>query len=147
LPAVLRLATLMDRTFRLDDQGYALQTSQLDALDALCRPLGVPMISQFIDLTALELREASLLLQADGTTVATEPDPVTGLDWSIEDAAWHPAPSGLTCLEALIGHLERNSPALASVPQGIDVLDALRHWCALLTPLESEGGQFHLAAD
>lgn len=146
MPPVLRLATLVNSRFALDERACAMQSSHLEPLDSLCRTLGVPALSQFIDLTALELRDASRLLEHDGAGQGAEPDPVTGLDWGIEDTAWYPVATGLTCLEALIGHLQRNPAALARVPDGGDSLDALEHWRRRLEPLELEGGQFHLSA-
>ncbi len=145
MPADLRLATLVNRRFDLDSRAFPLQGAQVEALDNLCRTLGVPALSQFIDLTALELREASELLDEEPGQVP-EPDPLTGLDWGIEDTAWYPSAAGLTCLEALIGHLQRNASAAAGVQRAGEVTTALQHWRCLLEPLEPEGGQFHLSA-
>lgn len=146
MPPALRLATLVNGRFALDERACAMHSGHLAPLDALCRTLGVPALSQFIDLTALELREASRLLEQDKAGQSPEPDPVTGLDWGIEDTAWHPVATGLTCLEALVGHLHRNPAALARVPDASNSVAALEHWCRLLEPLEPEGGQFHISA-
>jgi len=146
LPPVLRLATLVNSRFKLDTRACVMQSVHLDPLDTLCRALGVPALTQFIDLTALELRDASQLLGADGVEQSVDPDPVTGLDWGIEDTAWYPASVGLTSLEALCGHLQRNPAALSRLPDGGILLDTLEHWMRLLVPLEEDGGQFHLSA-
>src|SRR5690606_40035430 len=55
----------------------------------------------------LEFQEAAQLL---GDTTPPQPDPETGLAWSIGDMAWYPISTGMATLEALSGHLQRNRP-------------------------------------
>jgi len=52
----------------------------------------------------------------------------------------------MTTLEALSGHLQRNRPREVAGANHGQLLDALAFCETRLRPLESEGGQFHLAA-
>lgn len=145
MSAVLRLATLDNRRFQLSQFELPQLTAHLSGLDQLCKALGVIALSQFVDITALELREASELLGPD-EAVDSEPDPVTGLPYGIEDTSWFPVPAGMASIDALTQHLERGRPReLAGVD--LQAIAAELEQCRLtLAPLETEGGQFHLAA-
>lgn len=143
MSAVLRLATLDQRHFQLHSTVLPQLAEHLQGLDALCRTLGVTPLSQFVDLTALEFQEAAQLLE---DTTPPQPDPETGLPWSIEDMAWYPISTGMTTLEALSGHLLRNRPREVSGANHRQLLDALAFCENCLRPLEAEGAQFHLAA-
>lgn len=141
----LRLATLDQRRFQLHDTALPGLAGQLNGLDALCRTLGVTPLSQFVDITALEFAEASRLLAEDADT-PPRTYPETGLPWGIEDMDWFPISTGMITLEALSSHLQRNRPReLAGADPG-QLLEALAFCEAQLRPLETEGGQFHLAA-
>ncbi|SDR94101.1 hypothetical protein SAMN05216198_0811 [Halopseudomonas litoralis] len=145
MSAVLRLATLDQRHFQLHSTVLQQLTEHLQGLDALCRTLGVTPLSQFIDLTALEFQEAARLLASEDATLPP-PDPETGLAWSIEDMDWYPISTGMTTIEALNGHLQRNRPREVSGVDHGQLLDSLTFCETCLRPLEAEGGQFHLAA-
>lgn len=145
MSALLRLATLDNRRFQLSQFELPQLTANLSGLDLLCKALGVIALSQFIDITALELREASELLSPD-EAVDSEPDPVTGLPYGIEDTSWFPIAAGMASIDALIHHLARGRPRELA---GVDVkaVGAELEQCrSTLAPLEAEGGQFHLAA-
>ncbi|PRB83790.1 hypothetical protein [Pseudomonas sp. MYb185] len=142
--SALRLATLEQRHFHLHNTPLQQLTEHMTGLDTLCRTLGVTPLSRFVDVTALEFSEASRLLPAEDLPL--QADPETGLPWSIEDMAWFPASTGMTTLEALSGHLQRNRPREVSGANHGQLLDALAFCESHLRPLEAEGGQFHLAA-
>lgn len=141
--SALRLATLDQRRFRLHSSPLAQLAEHLNGLDTLCRALGVTPLSQFVDITALEFAEASRLL---GETAPPRVDAETGLPWSIEDMEWFPISTGMITLEALSDHLQRNRPRELSGADHGQLLDALTLCATHLRPLETEGGQFHLAA-
>ena len=143
--SALRLATLEQRHFHLHSTPLQPLAEHMNGLDTLCRALGVTPLSRFVDVTALEFSEASRLLPAEDTP-PPQPDPETGLPWSIEDMAWFPISTGMTTLEALSGHLQRNRPREVAGANHGQLLDALAFCETQLRPLESEGGQFHLAA-
>ncbi|EZQ20315.1 hypothetical protein CF98_01950 [Halopseudomonas bauzanensis] len=143
MSAVLRLATLDQRHFQLHSTVLPQLAEHLQGLDALCRTLGVTPLSQFVDLTALEFQEAAQLLK---DTTPPQQDPETGLPWSIEDMAWYPISTGMTTLEALSGHLQRNRPREVSSANQRQLLEALLFCESCLRPMEAEGAQFHLAA-
>ncbi|WP_150305754.1 hypothetical protein [Pseudomonas saliphila] len=146
MAATLRLATLNNGQFQLHEQELQQVCAELPRLDALCKSLGVIPLSQFVDVTALEFREAGELLD-DQAPERIEPDPLTGLAYGLEDMSWSPVAVGMTSVEALTGHLQRNRPR--ELP-GADIpaLAAELHYCEqMLAPLEPEGAQFHLAAD
>ncbi|SER59301.1 hypothetical protein [Halopseudomonas bauzanensis] len=143
MSAVLRLATLDQRHFQLHSTVLPQLAEHLQGLDALCRTLGVTPLSQFVDLTALEFQEAAQLLK---DTTPPQQDPETGLPWSIEDMAWYPISTGMTTLEALSGHLQRNRPREVSGANQRQLLEALTFCESCLRPMEAEGAQFHLAA-
>lgn len=143
MSAVLRLATLDQRHFQLHSTVLPQLAEHLQGLDALCRTLGVTPLSQFVDLTALEFQEAAQLLK---DTTPPQQDPETGLPWSIEDMAWYPISTGMTTLEALSGHLQRNRPREISGANQRQLLEALTFCESCLRPMEAEGAQFHLAA-
>ncbi|WP_150299261.1 hypothetical protein [Pseudomonas profundi] len=146
MATTLRLATLNDSQFQLHEQELTQVCAQLTRLDALCKSLGVIPLSQFVDVTALEFREAAELLGGQAPA-RVEPDPLTGLPYGLEDMSWSPITAGMTSIEALTGHLQRNRPR--ELP-GADIpaLSAELRYCEqVLAPLEPEGGQFHLAAD
>ncbi|WGK60620.1 hypothetical protein QAO71_11035 [Halopseudomonas sp. SMJS2] len=143
MSAVLRLATLDQRHFQLHSTVLRQLAEHLQGLDALCRTLGVTPLSQFVDLTALEFQEAAQLLK---DTTPPQQDPETGLPWSIEDMAWYPISTGMTTLEALSGHLQRNRPREVSGANQRQLLEALMFCESCLRPMEAEGAQFHLAA-
>lgn len=109
MSAVLRLATLDNRRFQLSQFELPQLTAHLSGLDQLCKALGVIALSQFVDITALELREASELLSPD-EAVDSEPDPITGLPYGIEDTSWFPVSTGMASIDALTQHLERGRP-------------------------------------
>lgn len=143
--SALRLATLNQRQFQLHSAPLLQLAEYMNGLDALCRALGVTPLSRFVDITAVEFAEASSLLPAQDTP-APRPDAETGLAWGIEDMAWFPISTGMTTLEALSGHLQRNRPREVSGANHRELLDALTFCEDHLRPLEAEGGQFHLAA-
>ena len=145
MSAVLRLATLDQRHFQLHSTVLQQLAEHLQGLDTLCRALGVTPLSQFVDLTALEFQEAAQLLDGEETTPAPL-DPETGLAWGIEDMDWYPISTGMTTLEALSGHLQRNRSREISGANHRQLLDSLTFCETCLRPLETEGGQFHLAA-
>lgn len=145
MSAVLRLATLDQRHFQLHAAVLHQLAEHLQGLDTLCRALGVVPLSQFVDLTALEFQEAAQLLATE-EPVPAQPDPETGLAWSIEDMDWYPISTGMITLEALSGHLQRNRPREVSGANHRQLLDSLTFCETCLRPLETEGVQFHLAA-
>lgn len=145
MPAVLHLATLVNREFRSDAHTCVALVAHLQRLDDLSRALGVTPPSQFIDVTELEYREAAALTEPE-PAARPEPDPLTGLPYGIEDMSWTPVATGMVTIEALGAYLSRNQPS------GVDeharnVLRAeLAQLQQTLRPLEAEGAQFHLAA-
>lgn len=144
--ATLRLATLNNHQFQLHEQILPQLSAQLSGLDILCKALGVMPLSQFVDITALEFREASQLLNGDAPT-GIEPDPFTGLPYAVEDMSWSPVAAGMTSIEALAGHLLRNRPRELPGADIAALRDELRYCETALSPLEPEGAQFHFAAD
>ena len=142
--STLRLATLNHRHFLLHDFALPVLVEYMNGLDALCRALGVTPLSQFLDITALEFAEAGDLLAADAPPPRVDPE--TGLAWGIEDMDWFPISTGMITLEALSGHLQRNRPREVSGANREQLLQALAYCETQLLPLETEGGQFHLAA-
>lgn len=142
--SALRLATLEQRHFQLHSTPLQQLAEHMNGLDTLCKTLGVTALSRFVDVTALEFSAASDLLPAEDTP--PQPEPETGLPWSIEDMAWFPISTGMITLEALSGHLQRNRPREVSGANHAQLLDALAFCETQLRPLESEGAQFHLAA-
>jgi len=142
--ANLHLATLHDGQFHLGGSALLQLSGHLNGLDAVCRALGVIPLSQFVDITALEIREADELLNDAPPSSGT--DPVTGLAYGIEDTAWHPAAAGMISIEALVGHLQRNRPRELKGAD-LSLIRADLQYCAeVLGTLETAGGQFHLAA-
>jgi hypothetical protein len=145
MPNRLQLTTLQGRQFEQAQQNLCQILEHLPALDELCRSLGVSRISEFVDISLLELDEATTLLSRD-TPAETEADPETGMLLAIEDLAWHSAALGLASLEATVQYLEQG---VSPVFEGADVptlLAELRVCQRRLLPLEAQGGQFHLAA-
>lgn len=145
MPAVLHLATLIDREFRTEPQAYAGLVTHLQRLDDLSRTLGVTPPSQFIDVTELEYREAAALTGPDAAA-GPEPDPLTGLPYGIEDMSWSPVAVGMVTIEALAGYLSRNQPSGMGERARSDLRAELAQLEHTLRPLEAEGAQFHLAA-
>jgi|LSQX01.1.fsa_nt_gb hypothetical protein len=143
--STLRLATLDQRHFHLHRTPLLQLAEYMTGLDALCRTLGVTPLSRFVDITALEFAEASRLLP-DTDAAPARADAETGLAWGIEDMVWFPISTGMTTLEALSGHLQRNRPREVSGANHGQLLEALTFCEEQLRPLEPEGGQFHLAA-
>lgn len=145
MPNRLQLTTLHGRRFEQDPHNLVHMLKHLPALDELCRSLGVSRISEFVDISLLELDDAARLLARD-TAAEAETDPETGMPLAIEDLAWHPAAMGMASLEASARHLQRGvSDVLAEIDVA-GVLSELQHCQACLQPLEAEGGQFHFAA-
>lgn len=142
--SILLLATLNQRHFHLHRSPLPQLAEHINGLDTLCRTLGVTPLSQFLDITALEFAEASSLLP-EGNTPPPKPDAETGLAWGIEDMAWFPISAGMTTIEALSSHLQRNLPREVSGADHGQLLEALAFCETSLQPLEAEGGQFHLA--
>lgn len=145
MPTRLQLTTLQGRHFEQDPHNLRHMLDHLPALDELCRSLGVSRISEFVDISLLELDEAATLLARD-TRVDAEADPETGMLLAIEDFAWHPAALGMASLEAAAHHLERGIHSLFDQADVPDLLAELRLCQTRLLPLETQGGQFHLAA-
>lgn len=145
MPAVLRLATLTDRQFRVEPEDYVALVQHLQRLDDLSRTLGVTLPSSFIDVTELEFREAAELIEADALQ-ATEADPLTGLPYGIEDMIWTPVSAGMISFEALSGYLSRNQPPGMGEQDRQILRSELANIEAQLRPLEAHGAQFHLAA-
>ena len=128
MSSVLRLNTLLDRSFKGGDRRLEAISAEIGALDRLCKTLGVTELSRFIDTTAIELIQAVELIDDDAPLApAAEPttDPETGLAYGIEDMSWQPIAAGMSSLVSLQQELTYCIQALA--------------------PLEAEGGQFHLA--
>lgn len=142
--SALHLATLDQRHFHLYSPALPQLVEYMKGLDTLCRTLGVTPLSQFLDITALEFAEASSLLP-EGNTPPPKTDAETGLAWGIEDMVWFPVSAGMTTLEALTGHLQRNRPREVSGANHEQLLETLAFCETSLRPLEAEGGQFHLA--
>ncbi|MEH6493169.1 hypothetical protein [Halopseudomonas sp.] len=139
---VLRLNTLLDRCFQPGAVPLAALSQDLKRLDALCKTLGVSELSSFIDTTAVELQQAVELIDDEvRPTGEAETDPETGLLYGIEDMRWQPIAAGMSSLEALQGHLQRERPGAAPSP----LLAELAYCIEALSPLETEGAQFHLA--
>jgi len=143
--SVLRLNTLLDRSFKAGDHRLEAISAEIGVLDRLCKTLGVTELSRFIDTTAIELIQAVELLDDDAPLApAAEPttDPETGLAYGIEDMSWQPIAAGMSSLEALQQHIERGLHVSSQQPQ---LLQELTYCIQALAPLEAEGGQFHLA--
>jgi len=140
---VLRLNTLLDRTFQPGDRCLEAICAELDVLDGLCKTLGVTALSHFIDATAVELQQAVTLIDDDAVPAA-EPtsDPETGLVYGIEDMSWQPIAAGMSTLEALEQHLQRE---FGNSAEQANLLNELQYCNQALAPLETEGAQFHLA--
>lgn len=139
---VLRLNTLLDRRFQPGAISLDAMRAELGRLDALCKTLGVSELSRFLDTTAVELQQAVILV--DDTQVPsadTASDPETGLAYGIEDMSWQPIAAGMSSLEALEQHLQREHQGARTS----SLLDELAYCLRALSPLEAEGAQFHLA--
>lgn len=136
---VLRLNTLLDRNFQPGERSLKALWAALDTLDALCKTLGVTALSQFLDSTAVELQQAVKLIDDDAVPAADPvTDPETGLAYGIEDMSWQPIAAGMSSLEALEQHLQRDA-------NQADLMQELKYCISALAPLEAEGAQFHLA--
>ena len=145
MSACLHLATLHERSFTRHSEPLPVLTACLDGLDNLGKALGAGSLSQFVDITELELQDAEALLDA-AETVDRSVDPETGLVCALEDMQWFPVSAGMVILEALLNHLARNQPREL---KGVDLtqLAAELVYCEQqLRPLEHEGAQFHLHA-
>ena len=145
MSACLHLATLNQRSFSRHAEPLPTLTRCLDGLDRLAKALGVGNLSQFVDITELELQEAEALLDEAEREEASV-DPETGLVCAIEDMQWFPVAAGMITLEALLDHLAHNQPGEL---KGTDLrqLSAELIYCEQqLRPLEDEGAQFHLHA-
>lgn len=143
MPDRLQLTTLHGRDFQRDPHNLEHMLRHLSVLDELCRSLGVNRISEFVDISLLELDEAARLLAQD-LPAEDEADPVTGMALAIEDLVWHPAALGMASFEASSRHLERGVSKLIEQADVAALLEELR-WCQTrLQPLETEGGLFHL---
>ncbi|MEH6566145.1 MAG: hypothetical protein V7756_12525 [Halopseudomonas sp.] len=139
---VLRLNTLLDRSFQPGATRLAAMRAELGRLDALCKTLGVRELSSFIDTTAVELQQAVELIDQEPRDVgAAEADPETGLIYGIEDMSWQPIAAGMTSLEALEQHLQRELQTNSPTP----LVQELAYCIQTLAPMEAEGAQFHLA--
>ncbi len=142
---VLRLNTLLDRSFQPGAIALGALSAELKRLDALCKTLGVSELSRFLDTTAVELQQAVILVDdAQVPTADTTSDPETGLAYGIEDMSWQPIAAGMSSLEALEQHLQRSSDPSTSAAL---LLQELRYCISALAPLETEGAQFHLALE
>jgi hypothetical protein len=139
---VLRLNTLLDRSFQPGAITLDALNAELGRLDVLCKTLGVSELSRFLDTTAVELQQAVTLVDdAQVPSVDTASDPETGLAYGIEDMSWQPIAAGMSSLEALEQHLQRSGDSDTSAA----LLQELRYCISALAPLEAEGAQFHLA--
>ncbi|MEL0167638.1 MAG: hypothetical protein VW877_05865 [Pseudomonadaceae bacterium] len=148
MASALRLNTLLDRHFQSGDQLLVHLRNELKLLDGLCRTLGVTELSQFVDTTALELQAAVAMLGEEGRAdEVPEADPHTGQVWGIEDVSWQPIATGMSTLEALEQHLRKTPHSGLNSGKVRDLLDELSYCTSTLSPLEAEGGQFHLAVD
>ncbi len=145
MPACLHLATLNERSFTRHPEPLPVLTACLDGLDRLGKALGAGSLSQFVDITELELQDAEALLE-ESEAASRSFDPETGLVCALEDMKWFPISAGMVTLEALLNHLARNHPREL---KGVDLvqLGAELVYCEQqLRPLEHEGAQFHLHA-
>ncbi|GGE31260.1 hypothetical protein GCM10007421_01260 [Halopseudomonas oceani] len=148
MASALRLNALLDHQFQPGDRLLCTLRNELKLLDGLCRTLGVAELSQFIDTTALELQAAVAMLGEEGRTAEVpEVDPATGQVWGIEDVSWQPVAAGMSTLEALEQHLRKTPHSGLNSAKVRDLLDELGYCTTLLTPLEAEGAQFHLALE
>jgi len=145
VPTEIRLTTLLDRQYCQHPNPLVSLKAQLSVLDELARSLGVSKLSQFVDISQLELQEAERLLREEGHVdspelAGSEPPPL-----DIEDRVWFPAALGMATLEALSQHIQRGSSQKLDQKSLPAVLDELAFCCTVLAELESEGGQFNLA--
>lgn len=143
MPDRFQLTTLLGREFAQDPHHLEHMLRHLPVLDELCRSLGVSRISEFVDISLLELEEAATLLEQ--TPEAPDADPETGMALAIEDLAWHPAALGMASLEASAQHLERGSSHLVDRADVASLLEGLRMCQSRLQPLEAQGGQLHFS--
>jgi len=145
VPRVLRLNTLLDRRFQAGQQSLPALYCELRQLDMLCKSLGVTELSHFVDATEVELQEAAALVAAESSfNTVPETDPETGLAYGIDDMSWQPIAAGMSSLEALEQHLQREFGNQGSKAQ---LLTELGYCLHALSPLETEGAQFHLALE
>jgi hypothetical protein len=144
MPDRLQLTTLHGREFEQDPNNLAHILRHLVALDELCRTLGVCKISEFVDISLLELDDAASLLARD-MPKEIEADPETGMILAIEDLVWHPAALGMASIEAAAHHLERGISGVVDQADVAGLLSDLHLCQSLLEPLEAQGGQFHLS--
>lgn len=144
MPHTLRLTTLLQRDYRQYDFPLLQLRQQLSAIDDICRTLGVSPISHFVDISAIEWREAAQSASAE--TSELQMDPETGTALTIEDYIWHPCALGMASLDALNLHLLHGDNIRLQTGDLQPLLAELA-WCIEhLAPLEADGGQFHLAA-
>ena len=143
MPDRLQLTTLLGREFAQDSLNLVHVLKHLPALDELCRSLGVGRLSDFVDISLLELDDAARLLEQ--APADTEVDPETGMMLAIEDLAWHPAALGMASIEASAQHLERGISTLVDKADVPALLEELRRCQHCLQPLEAQGGQFHFS--
>ncbi|MBL4611773.1 MAG: hypothetical protein JKY58_13870 [Pseudomonas sp.] len=143
MPDRFLLTTLLGREFVQTPRHLEHMLGHLLALEELCRSLGVSRISEFVDISLLELDEAASLLEHP--PVQAETDPETGMVLAIEDLAWHPAALGMASLEACAQHLARGSSSLIDQADVPGLLEELHLCLSQLQPLEAQGGQFHFS--
>lgn len=144
MPDRLQLTTLQGREFEQDPHNLIHMLRHLAALDELCRSLGVSRISEFVDISLLELEDAASLLARE-TSEELEADSETGMILAIEDLVWHPSALGMASLEAAIDHLERGMSGIVDQSDVPGLLADLHLCQSRLEPLEAQGGQFHLS--
>ncbi|MFN3580751.1 MAG: hypothetical protein ACK4VV_09795 [Pseudomonas sp.] len=144
MPHELRLTTLLDPDVCQHPTNLVSLSTHLMLLDELCKSLGVSRISEFVDITAIEWQDALQMAAAEQGATALDPEPEQAL--TIEDMTWHPAALGMASLDALIQHLQRGDNLKLDkqlLPALVKEIDYCRQ---LLEPLETQGGQFNLAA-
>src|SRR5688500_5562338 len=100
----LWIHTLQGRNMSKESDDHSMMHEHAEALDKVCKQLGVPLLSSFFDTTDLE----HSFPDGDDEDELEEPqiDPETELAYGIDDMKWFDAGQGIKTLRALHTHVK-----------------------------------------
>jgi len=136
----LWIHTLQGRNMSKESDDHSMMNEYAEALDKVCKQLGVPLLSSFFDTTDLEYNFSD---DEDDELEEPQIDPETELAYGIDDMKWFDAANGIRTLSALRSHVkDKGQPRLDDEERQM-LIEELDDCLAKLEMARS--GKFHLA--
>ena len=136
----LWIHTLQGRNMSKESDDHTMMNEHAEALDKVCKQLGVPSLSSYFDTTDLEHNS-----EDDEDDELEEPriDPETELAYGIDDMRWFDAAQGIKTIQGLRSHVkDKGMPRLDDEEKQM-LLEELDDCLEKLEMAKS--GKFHLA--